>query len=139
MRAPPQLVSTVPFESQGKMEKEQRDELIAKGSRLKEQVQALDVKLSALENALQFEGQRLPNLTHPAVPFGNEDENAVELKVIGSQPQFDFEVRGLDSVLPVTACVALSICQGVMIVPTLQTLPSGRPTSGTQSPYAEQT
>lgn len=75
------------------MEKEQRDELIARGTQLKEEVQALDVKLSALENALQFEGQRLPNLTHPDVPFGNEDENAVELKVIGSQPQFDFEVR----------------------------------------------
>lgn len=35
-----------------------------------------------VENALQREGQRVPNLTHPAVPLGGED-NAAVLKEVG--------------------------------------------------------
>lgn len=40
----------------------------------------------------QVEGQRLPNLTHPAVPFGGED-NATVLRVIGQQQDFGFTPR----------------------------------------------
>lgn len=36
-----------------------------------------------------MEGQRIPNLTHPAVPIGGEEVAAV-IKEVGSQRQFEF-------------------------------------------------
>jgi len=76
----------------GKMEKEQRDELIAKGAALKEKSAALEEKLSALESQLQLEGQRVPNLSHPDVPVGGE-ENATLLKEVGKQRDFGFQPK----------------------------------------------
>lgn len=40
----------------------------------------------------QAEGQRLPNLTHPDVPLGGED-NAATLRTVGAQREFEFEPR----------------------------------------------
>ncbi|KAK9809278.1 hypothetical protein WJX73_000344 [Symbiochloris irregularis] len=54
----------------GKMEQERRAELIEQGKALKEQVAELEARLSHVQAALQLEGQRLPNLTHPEVPRG---------------------------------------------------------------------
>lgn len=73
----------------GKLEADARQQLIAKGQALKQQLEEVEARLGALENALQVEGQRLPNLTHPAVPAGGED-NAAELKVVGAQREFGF-------------------------------------------------
>uniref|UniRef100_A0A7S0S4I3 serine--tRNA ligase n=1 Tax=Chlamydomonas leiostraca TaxID=1034604 RepID=A0A7S0S4I3_9CHLO len=73
----------------GKLEKEQRDQLIAKGQQLKEELAVIEEKLAQVESQMQYEGQRVPNLTHPAVPIGGE-ENAAVLNMIGSQQQFGF-------------------------------------------------
>lgn len=77
---------------QGKMEKEERDALIAKGQQLKERLADFEGRLRDLEGALQAEAQRLPNMTHPDVAVGGEDA-AVLLREVGSKPAFDFEVR----------------------------------------------
>lgn len=66
--------------------------LRAAGKELKEQLEAIDAKLAAVEIALQREGQRIPNLTHPAVPLGGEDA-CVMLRTVGAQRAFDFPVR----------------------------------------------
>lgn len=50
------------------------------------------MKLAELEDALQREGQRLPNLTHPDVPVGGE-EVATLLREVGAQPRFAFPVK----------------------------------------------
>eukprot|EP00878_Enallax_costatus_P002889 GHUV01003083.1.p1 GENE.GHUV01003083.1~~GHUV01003083.1.p1 ORF type:complete len:503 (+),score=138.63 GHUV01003083.1:661-2169(+) len=76
----------------GKLEPEARQQLIAKGQQLKQQLEEVETKLVQVENALQVEGQRIPNLTHPDVPFGGE-ENATVLATVGSQRQFDFPVK----------------------------------------------
>ena len=73
------------------MEKEQRDALIQKGSELKNVLADYEERLRVLENALQYEAQRLPNLTHPDVAIGGE-ENAVVQRQVGAQAQFEFEV-----------------------------------------------
>ena len=45
-----------------------------------------------VQDLLQLEGQKLPNLTHPESPVGSE-EAAVELQSIGQQPAFSFQPR----------------------------------------------
>lgn len=52
----------------------------------------MEGQLNALDVALQREGKRLPNLTHPDVPIGGE-EVAVTLQEVGAPPQFDFEAK----------------------------------------------
>ena len=45
-----------------------------------------------VQDALQLEGQKLPNLTHPQSPVGCEDQ-AIELERIGRPPAFSFQPR----------------------------------------------
>ena len=45
-----------------------------------------------VQDLLQLEGQKLPNLTHPESPVGSE-EAAVELQRIGQQPALSFQPR----------------------------------------------
>ncbi|KAG2494096.1 hypothetical protein HYH03_007735 [Edaphochlamys debaryana] len=76
----------------GKLEADKRAALIARGQELKDELAAVETTLDAVESALQREGQRVPNLTHPAVPLGGEEHAAV-LKEVGSQRQFPFPVK----------------------------------------------
>lgn len=76
----------------GKMEADRRQALVEQGKALKQQSADLEVRLQQLENQLQVEAQRLPNLTHPDSPVGEEGE-AAELDIIGEQRQMDFEVQ----------------------------------------------
>lgn len=74
------------------MEQDKRQELIQAGQKLKEELATYEDSLREVENALQFEAQRLPNLTHPDAAIGGEEE-AILLKEIGSKRAFDFEVH----------------------------------------------
>lgn len=65
----------------GKISKDQRDELIKTGVDLKQQISAAEAELEVLQNQLQIEGQKLPNLTHPDAPIGDEAD-AVILKTV---------------------------------------------------------
>ena len=49
------------------MEAQRRAALIEAGRALKEQLAALEAEVEATEAALQSEGQKLPNLSHPEV------------------------------------------------------------------------
>ncbi|GMH39068.1 hypothetical protein BSKO_06966 [Bryopsis sp. KO-2023] len=73
----------------GKLEPEQRQVFIQKGQDLKDELAVLESKLASVENRLQIEGQRVPNLTHPDSPSGGE-ENAALIKEVGSPPNFAF-------------------------------------------------
>eukprot|EP01025_Chloroclados_australasicus_P063562 TRINITY_DN8416_c0_g3_i2.p1 TRINITY_DN8416_c0_g3~~TRINITY_DN8416_c0_g3_i2.p1 ORF type:complete len:402 (-),score=17.90 TRINITY_DN8416_c0_g3_i2:512-1717(-) len=74
------------------MSQEQRQALVAKGGELKEQLSQIEFQLKNLETQLQFEGQRLPNLTHPSCPVGSEEEIEKVIEVVGTKPHFDFQV-----------------------------------------------
>ncbi|KAG2446759.1 hypothetical protein HYH02_008320 [Chlamydomonas schloesseri] len=76
----------------GKLDADKRAALIARGQELKDQLAGVEERLSGVEAALQREGQRVPNLTHPRVPIGGE-ENAAVLKEVGSQRAFTFPVK----------------------------------------------
>jgi seryl-tRNA synthetase len=73
------------------MEQEKREELIRAGQMLKEQLAEYEENLRDLENALQFEAQRLPNLTHAGAAIGGE-ENAIVLQEVGEKKKLGFEV-----------------------------------------------
>ena len=75
-----------------KLSDEERQVLIAKGKDLKNELDVIDEKLNAIESALQIEGKKLPNLTHPNVPVG-EEEHATLLKEIGEKQSFGFKPK----------------------------------------------
>jgi seryl-tRNA synthetase len=74
----------------GKLPPEEREAHVALGRRLKEEVAALDARLGEAQEALARAVAPLPNLVHPAVPAGGE-ENFNELRRVGEPPRFDFE------------------------------------------------
>ncbi len=78
-----------------RLSKECRDNPAAR-----EQVKELKVKLGDAEGTLQTLEKEvndklswLPNLLDPAVPDGDEDEDNVELRVVGKVPEFSFKVK----------------------------------------------
>lgn len=75
-----------------KLDASRREELIEKGKQLKDQVSELEIELSLLQEKLQLEGQRIPNMTHPDVPVGSEDVATLR-KEVGSQRKFTFPVK----------------------------------------------
>lgn len=73
-----------------KLDADARAALVDRGRQLKETLEGLEASLLSLEAALQREGQRLPNMTHPDVPHGDEDAATLLIEV-GSPRAFDFE------------------------------------------------
>ncbi len=71
---------------------EDRPALIEQGRRLREQIGEQEQRLKDVEARLQHLQAQIPNLTHPDVPAGGEDD-AVELRTVGQPAAFDFAVR----------------------------------------------
>lgn len=72
------------------MDAAERERFTAEGRRLKEDVARLEAELAAAEARLAEALRPLPNLIHPAVPDGGEDD-ARELRRWGAIPRFDFQ------------------------------------------------
>ncbi len=69
---------------------DERPALIELGKQLRDQVAANEDQLKDVEHQLRTAQAAVPNMTHPAVPTGGEDD-AFELRVVGQKPQFDFK------------------------------------------------
>ena len=76
----------------GGISPEERGPLIERGKELKEELASLEEKLASAEEELNRELKNIPNLTHPDVPVGGEDD-ARELERIGEPRTFDFEPK----------------------------------------------
>jgi seryl-tRNA synthetase len=72
---------------------EERETLIAEGKRLKEQIPRIESELSAVEERLSVEIERIPNMAHPEAPVGGDDAANKEIRVVGSPTTFDFQPR----------------------------------------------
>ena len=72
---------------------EDRQPLIEKGNHLKQQIATLEKRHRTIDERLQHEVGRLPNMIHPDTPRGSHDNHNRELHRHGSQPDFDFPVR----------------------------------------------
>ena len=75
----------------GKLEPENRNELIEAGKTLKSEIAAVEEKLKTAEAALHEAAMKIPNMAHPSAPIGKEDKDNLEIKRVGSIPKFDFE------------------------------------------------
>ena len=66
---------------------------IKEGRLLKEQIAAVEQQLRSIEQELQQETARIPNLIHPDTPRGHDEAANKELRRVGEPPRFDFAPR----------------------------------------------
>jgi seryl-tRNA synthetase len=59
----------------------------------KDVLDGLEESLKAMDERLQEALLVVPNLPHPDVPLGDREEDAQEIKRVGTPPVFDFEAR----------------------------------------------
>ena len=76
----------------GQMPPEERSELIERGKELKEQLASYEEKLGQAEEELNHALKNIPNMTHPDVPIGGEDD-AKELELVGTPRSFEFQPK----------------------------------------------
>lgn len=75
-----------------KLEADERAALIDRGRVLKEEIAGLELSVDRLAEELEEASRHIPNMTHPEVPAGGEDEGKV-LAHIGEPRAFDFEPK----------------------------------------------
>ncbi len=75
------------------MNKERKDssKLIAQMRAVSQRIKALDDELSKHEETMHAILMDLPNIPHPSVPTGKDEEDNVVIKKVGEPPSFDFE------------------------------------------------
>ncbi|OMO94488.1 hypothetical protein CCACVL1_05972 [Corchorus capsularis] len=84
--------NTVANKMKGKLEPSERQKFIEEGKNLKEELATLEEDLINLRDELQFEAQCIPNMTHPDVPVGGEDNSKLR-NMVGNRREFDFPVK----------------------------------------------
>jgi seryl-tRNA synthetase len=75
-----------------KLSPEEREEHVAQGRSLKEEVAAVEARLSEVQTALFEALAVIPNFVHPDSPVGGEEDFRV-LREVGEPPRFDFAPR----------------------------------------------
>lgn len=68
----------------GKLPDEERQSLIEEGKRLKQEIPAKEQELAAIETQLEEEAGKLPNMTHPDSPLGEDDTANREIRRVGT-------------------------------------------------------
>ncbi|NBC30959.1 MAG: serine--tRNA ligase [Spirochaetes bacterium] len=68
----------------GKLSEAERQSLIEEGKRLKQEIPQREQELSDLEAQLNEEAGKLPNMTHPDVPLGEDDTANKERRRVGT-------------------------------------------------------
>ncbi|MBR2463521.1 MAG: serine--tRNA ligase [Spirochaetaceae bacterium] len=76
-----------------KLEPEVRNRLIDEGKAIKDEIAACEKTLNELEEQLEAEGRRIPNMAHPDAPIGILDTDNPEVKRVGTPRTFDFKPR----------------------------------------------
>lgn len=77
----------------GKLDAQQRTELIEAGKLIKQQIAEAESRLSEVESLYDVQAKRIPNYAHPDAPRGKEDKDNLELRTSGEIPKFDFTPR----------------------------------------------
>ena len=67
--------------------------LLADVARLGDELRAAEARLSELQAELESIALEIPNLTHPTVPAGRDEDANREERRIGEPPRFDFEPK----------------------------------------------
>jgi seryl-tRNA synthetase len=79
----------------GVYKKEGKDisELKAKVDANKELIATLNEKVKLAEDELNSIAMTLPNIPDESVPEGKDEDDNVEIKIVGNKPEFDFEAK----------------------------------------------
>lgn len=75
----------------GKMDDAAREELVAVGRKIKEDIAASEKRMQELEPILEAAARRIPNMASPAAPIGKVDSENLEVKRVGTPRKFAFK------------------------------------------------
>ena len=70
-----------------------RKKIVEEGKRIKDGIAAAEGELKQTEAEMEAEARKIPNMAHPDVPSGKDDEDCVEVKRVGEPSKFDFQPR----------------------------------------------
>ncbi len=76
-----------------KLKGEERQQAVAKMKDLKERLEMKEKELQETETRRQWLLDRIPNLLHETVPYGESDEDNVPIRAWGEKPEFKFQPR----------------------------------------------
>lgn len=76
-----------------KMEDAKRQELIAAGKQLKDDIAAAEKELADIEPELEDAARRIPNMANPEAPVGKVDTENLEVKKVGTPRKFSFTAK----------------------------------------------
>ncbi|MGE7546679.1 serine--tRNA ligase [Sporosarcina newyorkensis] len=79
--------------AQMKRNKENADEVIVRMREVGEEIKAYDQELAKVEEELNYVLMRIPNIPHESVPIGDSEDDNVEVRTWGDQPNFSFEPK----------------------------------------------
>jgi seryl-tRNA synthetase len=77
----------------GKMDDGERARIIEEGKKIKDGIAETEAELKRIEAEMEAEARKIPNMAHPDVPCGKDDEDCVEVKRSGEPEKFDFEPK----------------------------------------------
>lgn len=76
-----------------KLDNDKRQELIAAGKSIKEEISGAETEVKQLETDLEEAARQIPNMVHPETPIGKLDTENLEVKKVGTPRKFDFEPK----------------------------------------------
>ena len=77
-----------------KLDDAQRQELIAAGKQIKDEISKVEAEEKDTANKLEEAARQIPNMVHPKAPVGKLDTENLEVKKVGTPRKFDFEPKG---------------------------------------------
>lgn len=79
--------------AQKKRNKENADDAIASMKKVGSEIKAIDTQLEDIEEQVKTIASGLPNLPHPSLPIGEDEESNEEVRRWGDIPEFGFEPK----------------------------------------------
>ena len=76
-----------------KLDDAQRQELIAAGKQIKDEISKVEAEEKDTANKLEEAARQIPNMVHPKAPVGKLDTENLEVKKVGTPRKFDFEPK----------------------------------------------
>ena len=77
----------------GKLDPETRNQLIAEGKAIKDELAAAEAELDEVERIFQAEVRTIPNYASPEAPVGKEDKDSLAVKFYGEPTKFSFKAK----------------------------------------------
>lgn len=76
-----------------------KEELIAKGKEIKGKLEKIEPELKSIGGEYRELLMRVPNMSHPDSPIGNDENENKEIERHGEPPRFDFNPKGHEELM----------------------------------------